>query len=105
MVKRASDAVVRIVVSDEADQETALGSGFLIFADRQIMTNQHVIKNAHSAIAKLANGSFFPVAAVVAVDPEKDRAVLKVAGDNLPFVSLAEVNSPTNVELFSEGCL
>lgn len=93
VVKRTSDAVVQIVVSDETGHETALGSGFLIFADGKIVTDHHVIKNASSAIAKLANGSFFTVAGVVASDPERDLAVLKVSGKNLPFLSLADTQA------------
>jgi S1-C subfamily serine protease len=51
VVKRSSDAVVLIVISNSAGQETALGSGFLVSADGEIVTNYHVIKEAHSAIA------------------------------------------------------
>jgi len=39
VVKRSSDAVVLIVTSDSNGQETALGSGFLISADGEIITN------------------------------------------------------------------
>jgi S1-C subfamily serine protease len=49
LAKRSSDAVVLIVISDSAGQETALGSGFLVSADGEIVTNYHVIKEAHSA--------------------------------------------------------
>src|ERR1700757_2626635 len=50
VVKQTSDAVVLIVVSDSAGQENTLGSGFLVSADGEIVTNYHVIKDAHSAI-------------------------------------------------------
>jgi hypothetical protein len=93
VVKGASDAVVQIVVSDSMGQEAALGSGFVISSDGKIITNYHVIKNAHSATVKLSNGSFFLVTGVVATDPDKDLAVLKVAGKNLPFLSLADSQS------------
>ena len=46
IVKRSSDAVVLIVISNSAGQETALGSGFLVSADGEIVTNYHVIKEA-----------------------------------------------------------
>jgi hypothetical protein len=92
VVKQSSDAVVLIVISDSAGQETALGSGFLISADGEIVTNHHVIKDAHSAIVKLSNGAFFPVSGVLADDPERDLAVIKVNGKNLPFLSLAEID-------------
>lgn len=90
VVKRSSDAVVLIVISNSAGQDTALGSGFLVSADGEIVTNHHVIKDAHSAIVKLLNGVFFPVSGVLADNDERDLAVIKVNG-NLPFLSLGEM--------------
>src|SRR5271167_3382537 len=92
VVKRSSDAVVLIVISNSAGQETALGSGFLVSADGEIVTNYHVIKEAHSAIVKLSNGAFFPVSGVLASDSEKDLAIIKVGGKNLPFLTLGDID-------------
>ena len=92
VVKRSSDAVVLIAISNSAGEETALGSGFLVSADGEIVTNYHVIKDAHSAVVKLSNGAFFPVSGVVASDADKDLAVIKVGGKNLPFLSLGEID-------------
>jgi S1-C subfamily serine protease len=92
VVKRSSDAVVLIVISNSAGQETALGSGFLVSADGEIVTNYHVIKEAHSAIVKLSNGAFFPVSGVLATEADKDLAVIKVNGKNLPFLSLGDID-------------
>jgi hypothetical protein len=93
VVKRSSDAVVLIVISNSAGQETALGSGFLVSADGEIVTNYHVIKEAHSAIVKLSNGAFFPVSGVLATDTSKDLAIIKVNGKNLPFLALADIGN------------
>lgn len=92
VVKRSSDAVVLIVISNSAGEETALGSGFLVSGDGEIVTNYHVIKEAHSAIVKLSNGSFFPVSGVLATDSDKDLAVIKVKGRDLPFLRLGETD-------------
>ena len=92
VVKRSSDAVVLIVISDSAGQETALGSGFIISADGEIVTNYHVIKEAHSAIVKLSNGAFFPVSGVLASAADKDLAIIKVNGKNLPYLQLGEID-------------
>jgi len=88
VVKRSSDAIVLIVTSDSTGQETALGSGFLVSADGKVVTNFHVIKGAHSAVAKLANGAFFPVDGVLAADVDGDLVLLKVPGKGLPFLTL-----------------
>src|SRR5260370_30381884 len=92
VVKRSSDAVVLIVISNSAGQETALGSGFLVSADGEIVTNYHVIKEAHSATVKLSNGAFFPVSGVLAAEADKDLAVIKVNGKNLPFLSIGDID-------------
>jgi len=89
VVRQTSAAVVQVVVLDESGKEFALGSGFLVSADGKIVTNHHVIEGAHSAIAKLANGSFFPVDGVLAADADKDLVLLKVEGKALPFLTLA----------------
>ena len=66
-----------------------MGSGFLVSADGKIITNYHVIKGANSAIVKLTDGAFFPVKGVLTWDADKDLAVIKVTGKNLPFLELA----------------
>lgn len=90
IVRRSSDAVVLITVADSSGEETALGSGFLVSADGEIITNYHVIKDAHSAVVKLSNGAFFPVRGVLASDSDRDLAVIKVKGKNLPFLAIGE---------------
>jgi len=90
IVKRSSDAVVLIVISDSSGQETALGSGFIVSADGEVVTNYHVIKDAHSAVAKLSNGAFFPVSGILAFDSDKDLAIIKVNGKNLAFLSIGD---------------
>lgn len=90
VVKHSSDAVVLIVTSDAAGHELALGSGFIVSADGRVITNYHVIKDAYSAIVKLSNGASFAVEGVIASDPDKDVAVLKVPGRNLAHLQLAD---------------
>jgi hypothetical protein len=92
VVKKSSDAVVLIVISNSAGEETVQGSGFLISDDGEIVTNHHVIKDAHSATVKLSNGAFFQVSGVLADDPDRDLAVIKVNGRNLPFLLLSELD-------------
>ncbi len=91
VVKRSTAGVVQIVVSDQAGNELGLGSGFIVSANGEIVTNYHVIEGAHLAIAKLANGSFFPIKGVLAADADTDLVLLKVEGRELPLLNLGSI--------------
>jgi hypothetical protein len=95
VVKKCSDAVVLIFVSDSG-KEIGLGSGFIISPEGKIVTNYHVIKDAQKALVKLTNGAFFPVESVLASDPAEDLAIIKVAGKNLPTL---KVGNSDNVQV------
>ena len=82
VVRHSRDAVVQIVVSDQSGNEASLGSGFVVSADGKVVTNYHVVQNAYAGVVKLANGSFFPVEGVLAVDTDRDLAILKVEEKN-----------------------
>ncbi|MFK7836172.1 MAG: Do family serine endopeptidase [Sulfitobacter sp.] len=65
----------------------ALGSGFIISDDGQIVTNHHVVAGAETVKVKLADGRSFD-AEVLGSDPLTDIALLKVSSDDpLPTVS------------------
>jgi len=57
-------------------QEGTSGSGSIIDRRGYVLTNNHVIQNAHRVFINLADGSQFE-GTVVGVDPENDLAVLK----------------------------
>lgn len=82
IAKAANGAVVSIIMSDKDGNPEALGTGFLISKDGRILTNYHVIANGSSAIAKLPDGSVFPVDGVLAADKLRDVALIKAQGDN-----------------------
>jgi S1-C subfamily serine protease len=42
---------------------------------------------------KLSNGAFFPVEGVLASDPDKDLAIIKVPGHNLAYLSLQDADA------------
>jgi S1-C subfamily serine protease len=57
-------------------QEGGSGSGSIIDSSGYVLTNNHVIQNAHKVFINLADGSQFE-GTVVGVDPENDIAVVK----------------------------
>lgn len=101
IVKRVSPAVVSIDtvavggarVSPFGGQglvpvRRASGSGFVISAEGYVVTNNHVVEGAQEIVVSLQDGRQLP-ARLVGRDPPTDLAVLKIEGQNLPFVSFA----------------
>lgn len=83
-VDRVSPAVVKIEVSRQGS-----GSGFLFTPDGLLLTNSHVIHGtSHVGITFLdghtARGE------VLGDDPDTDLAIVRAAGDSLPYVTFAD---------------
>jgi len=78
---------------DRGQQREAqsLGSGFIISEDGYILTNNHVVADAHEIIVRLPDRSELE-AKLVGADPRTDVAVLKVEGKGLPTVRLGDSN-------------
>ena len=82
--ERLNSAVVNITTEimainwflEPVPQEGGSGSGTIIDTRGYVITNNHVINNAHRVFINLADGSQFE-GSVVGADPENDLAVLK----------------------------
>lgn len=84
LVRRIKPSAVAIETFDSRGEKLARGSGFFIDNDR-IVTNRHVIENAHRAEVHSSTGVVFPVKGVLAVDAEGDIALLKIDVPNPPI--------------------
>ncbi|HLK25593.1 MAG TPA: Do family serine endopeptidase [Caulobacteraceae bacterium] len=69
------------------------GSGFFISPDGYVLTNNHVVEGADK-ITVVTKDDQRLEAHVVGTDAATDLAVLKVAGDNHPFVSFEDKAKP-----------
>jgi len=67
----------------------SLGSGFLISDDGYILTNHHVIAEADEILVRLNDRSEL-MAKLVGSDERSDLALLKIEGENLPHLVLAD---------------
>lgn len=65
----------------------SLGSGFIISADGDILTNHHVVADASRILVRMQDGSELE-AELVGSDPRSDLALLKVEADGLPTVHI-----------------
>jgi Do/DeqQ family serine protease len=64
------------------------GSGVIINADGYIVTNNHVIKGADEIEVTLNDNRTFD-ATVIGTDPTTDLALIKIEGNELPYLALA----------------
>lgn len=83
LVERTAPVVVHIV------HRRGQGSGVVLAQDGYVLTNAHVVRGAERARAQLPfNGE--REARLVGSDPHTDLAVLRVDGEPLPSLALAE---------------
>ena len=68
---------------------TGQGSGFFISRDGYAVTNNHVVQNAENVQVTTDEGKTY-TAKVIGSDSRTDLALIKVEGDNFPFVKLAD---------------
>ncbi|HWB21186.1 MAG TPA: trypsin-like peptidase domain-containing protein [Phycisphaerales bacterium] len=67
---------------------TSMGSGFVIHPDGYIVTNAHVVSRTNDRKVTFVDGSEYD-ADIVAIDPTKDIAILKIKADKpLPVLKL-----------------
>jgi len=90
-VVTVSSTVTSMVYGQPA-QGTSTGSGFLISSDGYVVTNYHVIEGATSITVITSTGDEYE-AVVQGKEATNDVAVLKIEGENLPFVSLGSSDS------------
>ncbi len=117
VVEKSSPAVISIVItkdvpkyrsffsdpfgffSNPSDQGTGTekqtvgaGSGFIVSQDGMIVTNKHVVNDLNAEYTVITNdGKEYP-AKVLARDPVRDIAVIKIDGNNLPTLNFDDSN-------------
>lgn len=67
----------------------SLGSGVIISPDGYIITNDHVAGKAVEVIVTMTDGSRYD-ATIIGTDEATDLCVLKIEGENFPYVEFAE---------------
>lgn len=92
LAERARPAVVHLNVFDEGGRANSSGSGFFVSAGGQLVTNHHVIEDAHRVTAKLEDGRELDVLGVLVDDPVRDLAILQVEGSGHSYLPLGSLN-------------
>ncbi|HEX4043225.1 MAG TPA: Do family serine endopeptidase [Xanthobacteraceae bacterium] len=68
---------------------TGQGSGFFITSDGYAVTNNHVVQNAENVQVTTDDGKTYK-AKVIGSDPRTDLALIKIDGQNFPYVKLSD---------------
>jgi len=74
---------------DDKPKSEGLGSGVIVSKDGYIITNNHVIENVDAVSVRLKDGRVFE-AEIVGADSKTDVAILKIDGEGLPTLPLAD---------------
>jgi S1-C subfamily serine protease len=75
----------------QREPQVGLGSGVIVSADGYLLTNNHVVDGADEIRVRLADGRESQ-AKLVGTDPDSDVAVLKIALERLPVVTLGAID-------------
>lgn len=90
LAKKTRSAVVLVEVFDQSNKVIATGSGFFISEDGMLVTNFHVIENAHSIVARAESGAMYQVVGAIAGDQKADLALLKAVAKGMPFLGFRD---------------
>jgi serine protease Do len=76
--------------TDQGTQKQTIGggSGFFITSDGYILTNRHVVEDQQADYTVVTSDNKEYVAKVLARDPVRDVAVIKIEGNNFPVATL-----------------
>ena len=66
------------------------GSGFIVSPDGYVLTSQHVVADPDAEYVVIIDPTRKFPAKILARDPINDVAVLKIEGENLPFIELGD---------------
>jgi hypothetical protein len=100
----AQHATVQIRALDARGRVDGLGSGFFVSPDGVIVTNFHVIEDAHALQVETFDGEVYDNVYYVTSDPRRDVAVLKVPVEGAVTLRLgSDTATAVGAEVYAMG--
>jgi S1-C subfamily serine protease len=92
IAREALKSVVTVETKDGLGKPVGQGSGFIVNRDGNVVTNYHVIQGATSGEIRFPDGASYFVEGLVASNPERDLALLKIktTSSEFRFLSLGD---------------
>src|SRR5678815_1961932 len=85
-----SSAVVVLSSLDDAGRSLGQGSGFVVTPAGAVVTSLHVVRGGTKVRVKFPSGDIYLTDEIVDFDVDKDIAILKIKGFQLPVVKLGD---------------
>lgn len=73
---------------DDSPRAQGIGSGFIVSADGEVLTNAHVVADADTVTVRMADGKHEYKGRVIGIDLRSDVALLKIEATGLPVATL-----------------
>ncbi len=94
---------VLVVAIDDKTNSVSLGSGFLVNGDGLLITNAHVLEDSSRLLVYVGNQEVYSNPAIVAVDPDRDLAAIRIPLSSAPALTLAGQPSPEGNDVMAVG--
>ena len=90
-------AIALLIAKNEAGKTVGTGSGFVIQPEGTLVTNYHVLVDAHSVKAYFPNGNQVDVKGIYKIDRNRDFAILKLSDG---FYSTLELGGSSSLKAY-----
>ena len=94
---------VLVVAIDDKTNSVSIGSGFLVNGDGLLITNAHVLEDSSRLLVYVGNQEVYSNPVIVAVDPDRDLAAIRIPLSSTSALTLAGQPSPEGNDVMAVG--